>query len=319
MTEMGRTFEVLGGGRIRKVVGGEDIASIPFPTAEAEPALPILELVPAAEDDLPSDDNDVPFIEVGKGKPAVSIPGPQLLPPRPKPIPAAAAANQPSIPEVAFLLLRDIDQLPVTAKSLGQELIAYHNPAHPVSRQYRSLVDGISAQLPANQPAVLFLTPISTSVAATTTALNLAITRASDGQGRVLVIELEAHTSSKATGVPGMPGWRELLARTAPMTISLHRTGVDGLFLLPAGKVEVGSEELARLPSLIEQLRARFDWILIDAPTWGTHPLNEWVKRSDGAYLVLKQEEWAAPQAELAHEGITQTGGKLRGCITSQS
>jgi Mrp family chromosome partitioning ATPase len=303
---MGRTFEVLGG-RLRKATGVEPVAAIPFPTADPEPPVGPT-LVPVSNDDLPGDDDSVPFVEVGGPRPKAQ-PGPQLVAPKAPPGPVAA--------EVAFQLLPDGARPPVAP--LGPELIAYHRPDHPAARQYRRLADGIANQHPPGRPPVLLFTSASARTAGTATVANLAVTRAIDGYGRVLVIEAERTPGSSAErfGVPPVPGLKELLARTVPLSMALHRTSVEGVYLLPAGSTSVGTDEAARLPSLLDQLRARFDWVLVDAPVWGTHALGGWVQASDGVYLVLRPDEWDSAQADMAHEGIARAGGKLRGCVTT--
>jgi Mrp family chromosome partitioning ATPase len=146
---------------------------------------------------------------------------------------------------------------------------------------------------------------------------NLAVTRASDGIGRVVVIEAERCEGSSAQrfGVPPVPGLRELLARMVPISMALHRTSVDGVYILPAGNVRIGADELTRLPALVDHLRTRFDWVVVDAPNSGTQVVADWAKVSDGVYLVLKPDEWDSPTVDLAHEGIERTGGRLRGCV----
>ena len=303
---MGRTFEVLGG-RVRKANGAES-AHVPIPALDpAEPTGPVL--VPMSQDDLPADDDGVPHVEVGGPRPKTP-PGPQLLPPRTV-LPVAA-------PEVAFQLLPS-DVRP-TAGPPAVDLIAYHRPDHPAARQYRLLADGIAAQHPAARPPVLLFTPTSARAAGTSTVANLAVTRASDGYGRVLIIEPERGPGSSAErfGVPPVPGVRELLTRGVPLTLAIHRTVVESVYLMPAGRATVGTDEIARLPAILDQLRARFDWILIDAPAWGTYALNDWVAASDSVYLVIRPEDWDSPQADVAHEGIARAGGRLRGCVTTQ-
>jgi Mrp family chromosome partitioning ATPase len=308
---MGRTFEVLTG--LRKAAGAES-AAVPLRVPVAAPAsLPEPEppegptLVPVTHDDLPGDLENVPHIEVGGPRHKTPI-GPQLVPPRVTP--SQPASN------VAFQLLPEA----VPAAPPIPDLIAYHRPEHPTSRQYRRLADGIAAQHPAHRPPVLLFTPASTRTAGTATVANLAVTRAADGLGRVLVIEAERAPGSAAErfGMPPMPGLRELLARTVPLGLALHRTAVESVYLLPAGRTEVGSDEAARLTSLLDQLRGRFEWILVDAPVWGTFPLTDWARASDGVYLVLKPDEWESPHADTASDGIARAGGRLRGCITTE-
>jgi Mrp family chromosome partitioning ATPase len=302
---MGRTFEVLGG-RSRRVADGEPVA-IPFPTSEPEPPIGP-SLVPIAADDLPSDNDGLPHIEVGGPRPKAPA-GPQLREPRASPVPVG--------PQVAFQLLHEPDRPPVAPP---RDLIAYLRPDHPSARQYRLLADGISAQHPAGRPLVLLFTPASSRAASAATLANLAVTRAGDGFGRVLVIEADRAPGSAGEwfGIAPAPGLREVLTRTIPLSLALHRTGVEGVFVVPAGKTHVGIDEAGRLPALLDQFRGRFDWVLVDAPAWGTHPLNDWANSSDGVYLVMRPEEWDAPQADMAHEGIARAGGKLRGCITTQ-
>lgn len=314
---MGRTIEVLAG-RLRKAAGAGPTATPPrhrpappAPPSESEPSADGPVLVPLTTDDLPADRENVPHIEVGG--PRAKLPaGPQLVKPR------AALTPAPAAPEVAFHLLPQAVRQPPPPP--GPDLIAYHRPDHPAARQYRLLADGIAAQHPVGRPPVLLFTPASARTAGTATVANLAVTRAADGLGRVLVIEAERGPGSTAErfGIPPVPGLRELLARTVPLGMALHRTGVEGVYLVPAGRTEVGSDEAARLPPLLDQLRGRFEWVLVDAPVWGTFPLADWVRASDGVYLVLRPDEWDSPHADMAHDGITRAGGKLRGCVTTQ-
>jgi MinD-like ATPase involved in chromosome partitioning or flagellar assembly len=221
-------------------------------------------------------------------------------------------------PQVAFQLLPN-DVRPAAVPP-SADLIVYHRPDHPAARQYRLLADGIAGQHPAARPPVLLFTPISARTAGTSTVANLAATRASDGYGRVLVIEAERGPGSSAErfGVPPVPGVRELLTRAVPLTLAVHRTAVEGVYLMPAGRASLGTDEMTRLPGIFDQLRARFDWILIDAPPWGTYALNDWVAASDSVYLVIRPDEWDSPHADVAHEGIARAGGRLRGCVTTQ-
>jgi len=302
---MGRTFEVLGG-RLRKAAGAES-ASIPYTPTESDPPTGPT-LVPMTPDDLPADDDGVPHVEVG-GPRKKEPTGPELLPPK--------TVIQVSAPEVAFQLLPSDIRTPVIPPT--PDLIAYHRPDHPASRQYRLLADGIAAQHPAARAPVLLFIPTSGRTAGTGTVANLAVTRAADGFGRVLVIEAERGRGSCAErfGIPAVPGMRELLTRAVPLTLALHRTAVEGVYLIPAGKSSVGTDEMIRLPGLLDQLRARFDWVLVDAPVWGTHPLDDWVAASDGVYLVIRTDEWDSPNADVAHDGIARAHGRLRGCVTT--
>jgi Mrp family chromosome partitioning ATPase len=310
---MGRTFEVLGG-RVRKEPRVDAPAAIPFPQPEPDEPLPAPELVPVTKEDLPDDDNSVPFIEVGGPRAKIEPEAQAKVTPTFACASGSSGVRETPSPEVTFHLLADVS-LPVFSPP-GPELVTYHRPEHPAARQFRRLADGIAGQFIGARPPVLLFTAVSGNSGGATVA-NLAVTRASDGIGRVVVIEAERCEGSSAQrfGVPPVPGLRELLARMVPMAMALHRTSVDGVYILPAGNMRVGADEVARLPGLMEHLRTRFDWVVVDAPNSGSQVVADWAKVSDGVYLVLKPDEWDSPGVDLAHEGIERAGGRLRGCV----
>lgn len=340
---MGRTYEVLSGNRLRRAAGAESIRSLPFPvpasTPEITPPVEIeesttVDLVPMTEDDLPSDDNTIPFIEVGDKKTTTKDePAKQILPPtapikpveidpelvgprllRPREI------EDPTTHQVDFQLLKESTKTPVSPSELPANFVTYHRPEHPVSRQYRHLVDGILRQLPENGCPVLCFVPTVPGTVTSTTLINLAITRSNDGEGRILIIELVRglKTVSTSLGLATQPGLREVLTRSSPLTLAINRSAIEGVFVMPAGRAEIGLDEAERLGEMIDQLRARFDWIIVESPAWGTFPMKEWMQSSDGVYMMTRPEEWDSPQTEFAHQGILDAGGKLRGCITTR-
>lgn len=307
---MGRTFEALNGRTRKAAAGDEPVASIPFPTVASEPMAdngPTL--VPMTADDLPGDDDQLPHVEVGgpRVKPAATA-APTLVAPK----------TTPTLPmfDVGFqLLTRTLDK----PREVPAEIVAYHRPDHPDARQYRLLADGIAAQHGSARSPVFLFTPASHAASGTSTIANLAATRAADGFGRVLIVEVErsAASTSERLGVPSAPGLREILGRSVPMSMALHRTAMDGVHVLPAGRGSVGTVEAERLPELLDVLRARFDWVLVEAPVWGTYPLDDWATACDGTYLVLRPDEWDSPHADQAVEAISRGGGRLRGCVTT--
>ncbi len=308
---MGRTFEVLGG-RHRRSANAEPVAAIPFPTADLEPP-PNVELVPMSADDLPSDNDGLPYIEVGGPRAKVVPPVVEKIEAPSPPIRPPALMVSAIGTDLSFQLLTP-ETMPKSGP-LSPDLVAYHTPENPVARQYRRLVDGIAAQHPTGRSPVLVFTSAMRS--AGSTVANLAVTRAGDGLGRVLVVEADRAPGSAGSmfGVPAAPGLRELLARSIPLGLAVHRTSVDGLFVLPAGRAELGAAESARLTAVLDQLRARFEWVLVEA---AMPALGEWAKAGDAMYLVLRQDDWDSPQADAAHEAIARSGGRLRGCITTR-
>jgi hypothetical protein len=83
--------------------------------------------------------------------------------------------------------------------------------------------------------------------------------------------------------------------------------------------VPVSNEAEARLPSIVQNLRKRFDYALVNGPDWGCGGAAEWASLGDSVYLVVRAEQWDAPEMESAHDAIVNAGGKLRGYITMTS
>jgi Mrp family chromosome partitioning ATPase len=347
---MGRTYEALTSRTKREHEGAEEssvpptlfvpIAHAATPLSGATPMTApaggaIDEEGPAATadtalaDELAKDNTSVPFIEVGgpRGSPptygplltATPLPAsvvPLRLDPMPAPIEASTELR--STASVAFFPLPE--RRPLDPRAVAAELVAYHRPQDGASAQYRAVLAGLEAQHPGAGCPLLIFTTVGRAVEAATVILNLAITRARDEQKRILVIEAnhERPLLASRLGVPALPGLRELLNRSIPMSVALHPTVQSHLYVLPPGDADmpVSHESEARLPDVVDQLRTRFDWLLVNGPEWESGGSAEWAGLGDAAYLVVRHVQWDSPEVEAAHEGISRHGGKLRGYIT---
>jgi Mrp family chromosome partitioning ATPase len=195
-------------------------------------------------------------------------------------------------------------------------LIAFHQPDHPVSEQYRTLAAEIARQLPGTQPRVLLFTGAANGVGTSTVLLNLAMTLARQ-DAKVTVVD--AHTARPALaarlGLPDGPGLREVLAGQVPPAWCLQETAHPNLMVLPSGtsgKRKDGVEASA----ILEALRERSDCVLLDAGPWSdTAPLADLASGSDAVYLVLKQDSATSPDVTALQEEILSETGRLRGCV----
>lgn len=124
---------------------------------------------------------------------------------------------------------------------------------------------------------------------------NLAATLARRHQQKVLLLEgdLRRPVLARQLGnahVPGITEW--LYQGTGPINNIYYLDG-PGFWLLPAGKPPENPLELmqtGKLNSLLEQLTASFDWIIIDSPP--LLPLADtsvWARMADGVLLVVRE------------------------------
>ena len=203
---------------------------------------------------------------------------------------------------VRFGAVHAADTLPA---GFGSEIIAFHQPDHSVSIQYRSLVAEIAAQLPGTKPRAVLIAASAAGVGATTVVLNLSVTLARQDGVRVTVVDADTERPELASRlrISTTPGMRDVIARGNPPAWSVQETGQPQLFALPAHRDDaLASQSLA---PIIEQLRSRNDWVIIDAGVWH-HRLVPLAAACDAIYLVHADADAAAPDAIQAI--VTATG-----------
>jgi Mrp family chromosome partitioning ATPase len=301
-----------------------------------EPSKPRLSTV--AEDDLAALDGDeeMPFIEVGGPRPVVALspaaPSAKPLKVEPPPVP------QPEAPVLAPLAVAkpSADRVPwkvqfrpysveastgwTTVPRPVQELIAFHQPEHAVSEQYRTLLADLMAHMPPARGRVLLFTAPAPWTGTTTVLLNLAVTAARQEERRVAVVDanLRRPALAERLGLMGTPGLRDVLAGSVPLARALQATSQVRLWALAAGRS--GSSE-ARLPldwwlPTLRQLREQFDLVFVDAPSWNEgSEVSALAATCDAVYVVLHQKEAVSGDQRGALPGLRQPPSNLQGSI----
>ncbi len=101
--------------------------------------------------------------------------------------------------------------------------------------------------------------------------VNLAYTLAKDLGKRTLLVDGDTKCPAvhRYMNVPPEPGLVDVLHKEIPLEQCLSRLGEIPFWVLPIGSLEKRSTSLAKAPELarlLTDLRARFEYILIDAP-----------------------------------------------------
>jgi Mrp family chromosome partitioning ATPase len=288
--------------------------------------------VKAVPVDAPLDadtDPTVPFIEVGGPKEPVLrlLPGPPSRPKPPLPPdpddgrPEESDSDTPPPPPGLFTIrFQPLRAGRRPGRGFGPELIAFHQPDHPISVQYRSLAAEIIAQLPGSRPRVLLFTAAGQCAGTTTVVLNLAVSLARREDTTVTLVDANFARPSVAPrlGLPAAPGLGEALARQTPLTWCLQETPQQNLLVLPAGR-PAGSRAEGSLAALLEPLRDRNDWVLVDAAGWADGPEPaELADACDAIYLVLRADDAGKPAVTALQDTILEQTGRLRGCVLTQ-
>ena len=171
------------------------------------------------------------------------------------------------------------------------------NPSKPrqaPAEEFRTLRTRLN-HLQSTQPLrTLVVTSASPAEGKSFTAANLAITQAQLADKRVLLADFDFRrpTVDKTFQIPVSPGMTNYLQGTATLADVMTRVGDSNLYVITAGDPVPNPLELLNLrecATLIEDLRAHFDWVILDSP-----PLlfaadgNLLATMCDGTILVVR-------------------------------
>ena len=151
------------------------------------------------------------------------------------------------------------------------------------------------------------------------TACGLALLFSESGR-RVLVVDAELRRPRLAAflGREDSSGLSTVLAGRAPVDQVLQPWGA-GLWLLAAGHAPPNPSELLstpRMAELVEELRGRFDIVIIDCPPLlAVTDAAVIAARSDGALLVVRSQKTKTAQVTAAARALRSVDAHIVGCV----
>lgn len=195
--------------------------------------------------------------------------------------------------------------------------VAYleRRPLSRYSEAVRRLRLGIEATPElVRSPRLMLVTSAMPGEGKTTLVLSLACSAAADGE-RVLVVDADLRLSA-ATAFFGMAdkvGLVDVLTLPMRAANAIHRDERSGISLLPAGARTRNPPALlasARMRQVLNELRGRFDTVIIDAPPVGPAADASILARYvDKVLFVVK---WRETSREAVAEGIRHLGGRSK-------
>ncbi len=172
----------------------------------------------------------------------------------------------------------------------------YHTPA---AEAYRALRTNLNYLTPPRAPRVIVLTSALPGDGKTTTAVNLAITLAQQGQ-RVILIDAETRrgTVHEAFGIPPAPGFFDLMYGQASPGECIRRVTMETggtVDVLPLGSSpSVNPADLlvaTRLQPLFDRLRQQYDYVLLDTPPLNLFTDASLIAASSDALLLIARSD----------------------------
>jgi capsular exopolysaccharide synthesis family protein len=194
----------------------------------------------------------------------------------------------------------------------------------PAAEAYRTLRTNLNYLTPPRPPHVIVITSALPGDGKTTTAVNLAVTLAHQGQ-RVILIDAETRrgTVHDLFGIPPSPGFFDLMYGQASPGECIRRVEMEGggtLDVLPLGSApSVNPADLlvaGRLQPLFERLRPQYDYVIIDTP-----PLNLFTDaaligaHADALLLVARADKTDRDELRYAVQQLRNVNVTLAGSI----
>jgi Mrp family chromosome partitioning ATPase len=203
-------------------------------------------------------------------------------------------------------------------------LIAHHDPAHPISRQYYELLRGVrqTARARRDARALLFVSS-EHGIGATSALLNLAITAAREGKGEVLIVD--GHFADPGVAdqleLPSTPGLSDVLTGEIAWQEAVQSTPIKSLQVLAAGRRIAALQVTApALTQTFKQVSARFATVFVDGPCCDEIELAlRFCVACDCIFAVVPHDRADSVLTADLVERFAATGCHVSGAIVTQN
>ena len=211
--------------------------------------------------------------------------------------------------------------IPFDSKASSTPLVALDQRAQrsEAFRAVRTNLQFVDVDTP---PQIVVVTSAVAGEGKTTSACNLAITMAQSGQ-RVVLVECDLRRPRVANylEITGAVGLTNVLTGQVPLADALIEWNRGQLSVLTSGLLPPNPSELLgsqQMAALLEQLRADFDSVIIDAPP--LLPVTDGAviaHAADGALLLVRHGRTTTEQVTRAREILDQAGASLLGAVVN--
>jgi capsular exopolysaccharide synthesis family protein len=169
-------------------------------------------------------------------------------------------------PEVQYVTRR------IENTSIDEHVVSFHDPSSPVGEQYKMLRTTIQSLKTTKNYKTFMITSSTNGEGKTITSTNLAISMAQDLNNKsILLIDADIRKGriARYLGLNHSPGLSEILKGEIEEDACFVNPNIPNLTVICSGKTPKNPSELLnskRMAQLINSLKARFDYILIDTP-----------------------------------------------------
>ena len=205
---------------------------------------------------------------------------------------------------------------------IDPRIVSFYDLHSPVTEQYRTLRTNIQALNPSKPIKAITITSSLHGEGKTISALNLAISMARDlNQKSILLIDGDMRRGrvNKYLGISAELGLSDLINNGSRIDDALLDVGIENLTVMPAGKHPQNPAELLgsqKLKNLIAQLKAKYDYIIFDAPP--IIPVTDAGligSQTDGVVMVIQASRTQRGIVKHSEDLLKQAQAKMLGYI----
>ena len=202
----------------------------------------------------------------------------------------------------------------------------HKNLEFTATEQYKLLRTNIDFTVPIGTKCpVIGVTSSMRGEGKSTTAVNLSYVLAEKGS-KVLLIDgdLRIPSVAKKMDIPSTPGLTEVLMGKGVYATKEFKTSIlDTWYIMPSGEIPPNPSELLgskRMETALEQLREKFDYIVIDLP-----PVNivsdalSIANLITGMIIVIREEYTEKKELERCFRQLKLSNVKVLGCVMNEA
>jgi capsular exopolysaccharide synthesis family protein len=217
-----------------------------------------------------------------------------------------------------------LGSVPADHSARKRPLIADAAPFGPRAEAFRKLRTNLQFLDVDTPHKVLLVTSPLPQEGKSSTICNLAIALAQSGK-RVILVEADLRRPRAASylGLPGGAGVTSILLGSADISDVAQSWGDDLFTVLASGPEAPNPSELLgsqRMRQLVEELRAAYDYVLIDTPP--VLPFADALATGpacDGALLVVRYGKTRVDQIRRAGDSLSAVGVTVLGTVLSMT
>ncbi|HEY8483148.1 MAG TPA: polysaccharide biosynthesis tyrosine autokinase, partial [Longimicrobiales bacterium] len=203
----------------------------------------------------------------------------------------------------------------------GRELVVLSEPASVAAEAYRTLRTNLAFTQAVQQVRRLVVTSAAPSEGKTTTTANLAVAFAQQG-ARVLLVDCDLRRGRlhRVFDLPREPGLTELLVGIEKDHAKVsHRVAVDGLFVLPSGKLPPNPAELiggSAMRDFLDRMTETYDLVILDSPPLlAAADAVALGTMADGVVIVVRAGQTDREAAQNAVQQLLAVGARVIGAV----